>query len=86
MMLEEDMVSCVAGGEANSFFMGGRECEDGKGKRGGGVKLVLEMVTVFEGDIEWTSFLFNLWSFFSLVSLFLTCRIIGGHSILFVVG
>ena len=49
----------------------------------GGVKLVLEMVTVSRGGIEWTTaFLFNLWSFFSLVSLFLTCRIIGGHSFL----
>ena len=27
-------MSCVGGGAAGGFFMGGRECEDGEGKRG----------------------------------------------------
>ena len=34
MVFEEEMVPCIGGGEANSFFMGGRECEDGEGERG----------------------------------------------------
>ena len=78
---------CVGGEETNSFFMGGRECEDVEGERGrGGVKVVLEMVTVFPTGKSGCFLLSNVWSFFSLVSLFLTCRMIGGHSILFVVG
>ena len=60
-----NMVLCVGGEETNSFFMGGRECEDGEGARGGSVKLVLEMVTVFLTGKSGCLFLYNLWSFFS---------------------
>ena len=60
--------------------MGGRECEDGEGKRGRRCEVgFLEMVTVFKQD-RVDGILSNLRSFFSFVSLFLTCRILGGHS------
>ena len=51
-----DMVLCVGGEEADSFFMGGRECEDGEGERGRGGKLVFGDGYCFQWGIEWTAF------------------------------
>ena len=66
-----DMVLCVGGEETNSLFMGGKECEECEGKRGGeGVKLGFwRWLLLFPAGKSGCHFLSNLWSF-SLVSLF----------------
>ena len=84
------MVLCIRGGEANSFFMGGRECEDGEGERGRRCEVGFGYVYCFEGVLSGQQRFCSICGLYFLsshfLSLFLTCRIIVGHSIFVEVG
>ena len=65
-----DMVLCVGGEETNSFFMGGRECEDGEGKRGGKCEVGFGDGYCFSDRKEWMPFSFQSAVFIPLLSHF----------------